>query len=193
MKWLANRSLLVVGGTLGLVLLLLIYFAGNLWVIRQGYAQQIESITPRTARLLGILESAGELGAADIDAAEILDEVAYPAFKDAATTGAAMQKEVRELMIEAGMSIAGSQVLPRQAGQGFDRLTLEITAEGNTEALEQVLASLEVMRPLVFVRSLTVKPKRSARRRSRGADDMAVGDTRNVNARFQLVSLRLKG
>lgn len=192
MKALANRAAVVVAASLAVLLLLVLYGVGNLWVLRQGYVEKIDAIAPRSARLLGMLESAEELRAAESKAAAILEEVAYPALRDAATTGAAMQKDIREVMIEAGMSISGSQLLPRQVEQGFDRLTIEITAEGNTEALEQTLASLELMRPLVFVQTLNVKPARVSRRRTQGAQPVSVGDSRKVAARFKLVALRLK-
>lgn len=192
MNMLANRARIVVGASLAMLLLVLLYCVGNLWALRQGYVEQIDAIAPRSARLLGMLESTEALAAADREAASILEEVAYPALRDAASTGAAIQKDVRELMIEAGMSISGSQVLPRQAEEGFDQITVEITAEGNTDALEQTLASLELMRPLVFVKSLNVKPARVSRRRSREPQALEVGDTRKVSARFKLISLRLK-
>ncbi|MFK7974759.1 MAG: type II secretion system protein GspM [Halioglobus sp.] len=192
MKMAANRSTLVVGASVGLLAMLLLYCIGKLWVLRQGYVEQIEYIAPRTARLVGVLESEEQLIAADQKAATILEDISYPAFRDAATTGAAMQKDVRELMVEAGMSVTGSQVLPRQANAGFDRLTLEVTADGNTEALEQTLAALELMRPLVFVSSLSVKQTRVSRRRSRDSLPVTSGDTRKVTAKFKLISLRLK-
>lgn len=192
MKLSANRSTLVVGASVGLFAIVILYCVSSLWILRQGYSEKIDSIAPRTARLLGMLETEEQLDAADRKAASILDELAYPALRDAATTGAAMQKDVRELMMESGMSISGSQVLPRQADAGFDRLTLEVTADGNTEALEGTLAALELMRPLVLVSSLSVKPARAARRRSNEPLIIASGDTRKMTVKFKLISLRLK-
>lgn len=192
MKLALNRSTIVVGVTLGLVLLVILYCVGHLWVLRQGYVSEIELIKPRTARLLGMLDSSDQIKEAHSEAAIILDEIAYPVLRDSAATAAAMQKEIRELMTDAGLSISGSQVLPRQAEQGFDRLTLDITAEGNTGALEQALAELESMRPVVFVKSVNIKPARVSRRRSRNREEPTIGDARKVTARFQLISLRLK-
>jgi hypothetical protein len=78
----------------------------------------------------------------------------------------------------------------------FDRLRLDITAEGNIEALDGALASLESLRPLVFVDSLKVTPIRS-RNQNRGRlqgveEDSGSEDPRRLTARLQLFSLRLK-
>lgn len=188
-----SRSLVVVAASVAVVLGLLLYVLINLWGLRQGYIESIESITPRTARLLGIVQSADALIEADIQASFILEDVAYPAQPDAAAAAAAMQRDVRELVTAAGLSVSGSQILPRQAQEGFDRLVLDITAEGNIDSLEQALEALEEMRPLVFVQSLSVKPARVSRRRSRQAEPEVVGDTRRLTARFKLTALRLKG
>jgi hypothetical protein len=104
-----------------------------------------------------------------------------------------MQRDVRELVTVAGLSVSGSQILPRQAHEGYERLVLDLTAEGNIDSLEQALEALEEMRPLVFVQSLSVKPARVSRRRTRQAEPEGEGDTRRLTARFKLTALRLKG
>lgn len=187
-----DRSTIVVGVSFGLVLLVVLYCIASFWFLRQDYADQIDTIAPRTARLLGMVESSDKLVSAHSMAKLTLHELAYPVGRDGATTAAGMQRDVRELMTEAGLSISGSQVLPRQKEQGFDRLTLDITAEGNIDALEQALVSLESIRPLVFVTALNIKPSRVSRRRVRETIDPIAGDTRKITARFQLISLRLK-
>ena len=95
-------------------------------------------------------------------------------------------------MAAAGMSVSGSQIRPRQQEDGFDRLVLDVTAEGNIAALEQALLALEDMRPQVFVTALDLKPARVSRRRSRQSLVEPEGDIRHVTARFELVALRLK-
>ena len=97
-------------------------------------------------------------------------------------------------MAGAGLSVSGSQILPTRKADGFDRLSLDISAQGNVDALDEALLSLELMRPLVLVESLSVKPVRERRRsRSRQREPVAAepGDQRQLTVRFQLISLRL--
>ena len=190
----ADRPTLVVGCTLGLFLLLALYWILHFWLLRQDFVEQIESLQPRTARLLGISESYEQLQVASAAARGSLLELAYPAGKDSATAAAAMQQSLRELMAGAGLEVSGSQILPTRKADGFDRLSLDISAQGNVDALDEALLSLELMRPLVLVESLSVKPVRERRRsRSRQREPVAAepGDQRQLTVRFQLISLRL--
>ncbi len=191
MRMRADRSTIVVGCSLGLVLLLVLYWVLHFWFLRQGFADEIEMIEPRTARVLGMMQSADQLEVASSEAGSRLREMAYGADRDAAATAAAMQQEIRELMTGAGLSISGSQILPQRKSEGFDRLRLDVTAEGSIEALDAALSGLEAMRPLVFVEGLKVNPERSSGR-GRGRQAVAVGDPRKLTARFQLLSLRLQ-
>lgn len=191
MKVKADRSTIVVGISVGFVLLLVLYWVLHFWLLRQGFAREIDAIEPKTARLLGIMQSVDQLNVASNEASARLRELAYGADRDSATTAAAMQQSIRELMSGAGLSVSGSQILPQRKTEAFDRLSLDITAQGNIEALDAVLSGLEAMRPLVFVETLKVNPERS-RARGRGQQAEVAGDPRNLTARFQLFSLRLK-
>jgi len=189
MKVKADRPTVVVGISLGLVLLLILYWVLHFWFLRQGFVREIETIEPRTARLLGIMQSVDQLEVASAAASGRLQELAYGADRDSATTAATMQQNIREVMTGAGLSVSGSQILPQRKSAVFDRLSLDITAEGNIEALDAVLAGLEAMRPLVFIETLKVNPERG---RGRGQEAKTAGDSRKLTARFQLFSLRLK-
>jgi Type II secretion system (T2SS), protein M subtype b len=191
-----DRTTIVVGGSVGLLLILVLYWLLQFWFMRQEFAEEIAMIEPKTSRLLGIMQSAEALAAASDTAQGRLRELTYPSDLDAAATAAAMQQNIRELMMGAGMSISGSQILPQLQSSDFDRLRLDITAEGNIEALDGALASLESLRPLVFVDSLKVTPIRS-RNQNRGRlqgveEDSGSEDPRRLTARLQLFSLRLK-
>lgn len=188
----ATRPNIVVGCSLGLIALFAFYWILHFWMLRQEFAGEIEAVQPRTARLLGIMESFDQLDTATGQVGSTLRELTYPANRDTATTAAAMQQDIRELMTTAGLSITGSQILPARADDGLDRLSLDITAEGNIDALDEAFASLGAMRPLVFVRSVTIKPARSrARNRRSEPQSPAAGDPRKLTARFQVFSLRL--
>ncbi len=181
------------GSTLGLFALLVLYAILQLWFLRSDFAAEIESIQPRTARLLGIAESFDRLELASNGADDVLQDCAHPADQDRPTTAAAMQRDIRELMVTAGLSVSGSQILPVRKSTGFDRLSLDITAQGNIDELDQTFAGIEALRPLVFVESVDVKPVRV--RRSRRVNvveaNASEDDPRKLTARFQLFSLRL--
>lgn len=188
----ATRPNIVVGCSLVLIALLALYWILHFWMLRQEFAGEIEAVQPRTARLLGIMESFDQLDTATVQVGGVLRELTYPSSRDSATTAAAMQQDIRELMTAAGLSITGSQILPARVADGLDRLSLDITAEGNIDALDEAFESLGAMRPLVFVRSATIKPSRSrARNRRNEPEDSAAGDPRKLTARFQVFSLRL--
>ncbi|MDG2047006.1 MAG: type II secretion system protein GspM [Halioglobus sp.] len=188
-----DRPTIAVGITLGLVLLLAFYWMLQFWLLRSDFGAEIESIQPRTARLLGIAESFDQLRLASSGAEAILQDVTYSADRDSPTTAAAMQRDIRELLVNAGLSVSGSQILPARKSADFDRLSLDITAQGNIDELDQAFAGIQALRPLVFVESVDLKPV--AARRSRRAkveeDGAAEGDPRKLTARFQLFSLRL--
>jgi general secretion pathway protein M len=188
----ADRPTIVVGCSLGLIALFALYWVLHFWILRQDFVGEMEAIQPRTARLLGIMASFDQLEVASNEVSGVLRKLAYPASRDSATTAAAMQQNIRELMTGAGLSISGSQILPARGVDGLDRLSLDITAEGSVDALDEAFSSLGLMRPLVFVKSVTVKPLRiRSPGRSRETESTAGGDPRKLTARFQLFSLRL--
>lgn len=186
----ADRPTMVVGCSLGFVVLLVLYWVVHFWLLRQDFAGEIAAIQPRTARILGIQESFDQLNMAANEADSRLQELVYPADRASAMTAAAMQQSIREVMTDAGLSVSGSQVLPARAVGGFDRLSLDITAEGNIGAFDDAFAILDLMRPMVFVESVSVKPSRN-RNRNRRSDDKVEGNPRKLTARLHLFSLRI--
>lgn len=192
-KFKADRPTIVVGCTLGLVVLLVLYWILQFWFLRSGFVAEIESIQPRTARLLGIVESFEQLERASTGVNDVLQSLTYPADRGSAATSAAMQQEIRDLMVNAGLSVSGSQILPVRKINDFDHLGLDITAEGNIDDLDVAFAGLDQLQPLVFIESVSVKPirERRSRRREAEEDSSSGDDPRKLAARFQLFSLRL--
>ncbi len=187
-----NRSTFVVGGTLALVLGLFLFGVLYFWSLRHGYAQEIDNIRPRTARLLGILESQEALAHAGEEARDILAGVAYSPDRDAASSAASMQQDVRELLTSAGLFVSSSQILPRREGEGFELLRLNVSVEGNIDGFDAALSELELARPLVLVESIRVKSGgRRAFSRSRAPASEVEGDPRLLTSTLELISLRL--
>ena len=184
-----DRPHLVAGSTVALVVLVCLYAIVQFWMLRSAYAEEIDNIKPRTARLLGIEQSAEALASAGARADSLLSEVAYFS-GDSAANAASMQQEIRELVTEAGMSISASQILPPQQLDDHERLRLDITVEGNTNQLDEALEELAAARPLVFIESVKVKQLRtggaSYRRHVQSGNPE---DPRRLSVRLQLFSL----
>ena len=185
-----DRPLVVVGITVSAAVLLCLYAIVQFWMMRAAYAGEIENVQPRTARLLGIEESAAELANAGERADLLLGEVAYLS-ADSAANAASMQLEIRELMTSAGMSIATSQILPAQQYEGYERLRLDITVEGNVNELDAALDELSSARPLVYIASARVKQYRGSGSNSyrRHVQSGNPNDPRKLTVRLELFSL----
>lgn len=186
----ADRSTVVVGVSLLCLLTLVLYAIGSLWSMRQEYSGEIDSMTPRTARFLGFLQSEEQLSAEAREVEQVLGELAYSSARDSATTSATMQQNIREMMAATGLSISGSQILPAKKIEGFDLLNLNIVAEGNIGSLDEAIANLRVLRPLVLIESVNIKPLRVRAANRRGKEPLALEDQRKLTVRFRLLSLR---
>lgn len=184
----SNRMALSVGLVAGSLALLAIYAIVHFWMLRQAYAEAIEDLVPRTARLQGIVESEEQLVAAAAAVDEALAELAWPLDKDAAMTAASMQQLVRDAIANAGLTVSGSQILPAQPGAGFERLVLDLTASGNIESLDEAVVNLKELRPMVLIESATIKPVRARTRLGQAGDS---ADERLLSIRMRLLSLRL--
>ena len=79
-----HRPTIVVGISVGFVLLVVLYWVLHFWFLHQDFAGEIEAIEPKTARLLGIMQSVDQLGVASNEASARLRELAYGADRDSA-------------------------------------------------------------------------------------------------------------
>lgn len=183
-----TRGNLVVGGTLLIVLLLVLMAVMKLWGIRDGYDERIERIVPRIARLEGLALSEERLKAASGEVQVALQELAYAPGGQVAMDSAAMQQTVRSVMTEAEMSVSGSQILPPRREENVQQLGLDVTAEGSVDSLAEVLIQLRALRPLVVIENVTIKPSRTRRPQSKVPQGH---DVRRLSARFTLVSFKL--
>lgn len=190
MNWLRShrRSAWIIGLTLLLPALLYINALLGLIGLRQEYQSGIDALAPRLARLQGLIDHEEQLR----EAAGAVDQrvlgLVYPAGEDRATVSARLQKDVRQILVDAGLSVSNSQVLPLRERDLFDYVGVKITVTGEIDGLNAALANLSVFQPLVLVESLDVWPKRDSRRRSAaGESDQG---KQLVNATMQLLSLR---
>jgi len=159
--------------------------------MRQEYAGDIENITPRTARLLGFIQTEEQFAIAASGVKGVLGELAYSDGRDSAMTAASMQQKIREVMTAAGLSVLGSQVLRARQIDGFEQINLDITVEGNIGSLDEAVTNLGVLSPLVLVESVNIKPLRTRNSRRGKEATPPLEDQRKLSARFRLISLRL--
>ena len=183
-KFGSRRMLIVVGLTLAVVVILFSLLLDSAWRNVQNYDSQARQLEPRISRLLGVEQSVELLQQADEKIGSQLAVVVYPAVKDVEATGAAMQREIREAMNQAGMTVSGSQILPIKAKKGYDKIVLDITATGSMSAFANALKALKEMTPIVIIETINIKPVKISRRKQMGAQ--------KVRVRFKVLSLRLQ-
>jgi len=185
MNWLKahRRSAWVCGLTLLVPLYLYLDAIAGLWALRQGYQEDIDRLQPRIARMRGLVEheeqlrdSAGRVGSQVVG-------LVYPAADDRATVSAALQTKVRQILTDAGMSVANSQVLPVREQENFDYIGIKLTANGDVAALDGALTGLAAHMPLLLVESIDIYPQRTSRRQKGPAPQA-------LTATMQLLSLR---
>ena len=183
-----NRSTLVVGATLALIGLVLVFVLSCLWGIRSGFVAEIERLEPQIARLQGIALSEEQLTVANQMLGATLEELAYLPDGETAMVAAAMQQTIRQVVSEAGFTVAGSQILPAAREGDLQLLRLDLTVSGNVDALDASLVRLRDLRPMVIIESAELKPARVRRKIGRAADQE---DVRQITGRFKLLSLRI--
>jgi general secretion pathway protein M len=173
---------------IGLTLLLPVILYGNvlfsLLSMRQGYQADIDRLAPRVARLQGLIEYQAQLVESAARADRLMVELTYPLTEDRAAAAARLQQDVRQMLVEAGLNIKNSQVLPVREVEKFDYIGLKLTVSGNVDALDAGLAAISSHSPLLLVESIEIWPNRVRRTNK---DEVA---EQTVSATMQLLSLR---
>jgi len=183
MNWLQNyrKSTLIVGLSSLLPLLLMLYFLTDFWVMRQGYQGEIEHLQPRIARMQGLLESEEQLKASAGRLGSQVVNLIYPPTEDSAAVSAALQKDIREIMTNAGLTVANSRILPLVQAENFDRIGLSLAVSGTLDALDAALLEMAAYTPLLLIESIDIKPRARARNSKSG---------QLVTVSIQLLTLR---
>lgn len=140
-----------------------ISIAASLYLDYRATHQQSHDLVPRIARLHGLAESQPLLERVSNEALQQWQGLVYGAQGDAESQ---LQQSVRTALQKAGITVAGSQILAAKKDQQFMRLSLDITASGDLESLEQALEALLVLKPLVSIDMLTIQPQVQRTRRA---------------------------
>jgi len=185
MAWLKNnrKTALIVGGTLALPIVLILFILLDFLLARQAYRAEIDRLEPRVARMRGLVKSEEQLReSVGVLGTQVLNLV-YPATEDSATVSAALQKDVRQIMTDAGLSVTNSRILPVVEEESFDRIGLSLSVSGGLDALDSALLTIAAYKPLLLIDSMDIKPKRMTRSRDKNGQQI-------VTASFQLLTLR---
>jgi general secretion pathway protein M len=186
MNWvkLHRRSAVLVGLTILLPLYLYISVLLGLVGIRSEGSADIERIEPRLGRLLGLLESEQLLQDSAGKAKQSIDGLVYAVSDNAESVAAELQTSVRQILADAGLDVADSQVLPPREQGTFEYVGLRLTARGPLAGLDAALAEIAAYRPMLLVETVEARPLRTNNRRN------ATDSGQSLNITLQVFSLR---
>ena len=156
----------VLSGTAIVVLVVLLWLAS--WWAES--VQQVETLEPRVAQILGFLESEEQVQAALSRRDAMLSEAVFPDSGDSGRGGAVFQERVRNLSAEAGLTVIGSEVLESEPRDDIIKLRLGTKVAGPPGALVEFFRRITEARPFLFVSAVEVNAQRQLPRRARGPE-----------------------
>lgn len=179
----ADRRQLLWSAALWLLLIgaLLAFAVQGVWTVHRHADEQLQTLEPRMARLMGLGSDKARLAATTQDVQRQIERHAYPASRDATQAGNDAQQRARELFTRAGLEVATIQVLPPRQTGTFDRIPITLRVDGELAALQAALATLPASAPTLFVDGFNLQG-------ANGADPSAP----RVMAELQLFALRAR-
>ena len=145
---LAGAALLVISG---------VAWMGSWWVAS---AQQVDTLEPRVAQILGFIESEQRVESALSQREALLLTMVFPDSGESGRGGAVLQERVRNLSAEAGLTVIGSEVLEPEVLEDSVKLKLSAKVAGTPRALIEFFRRLNEERPFLFVTAFTVNAQR---------------------------------
>ncbi|MDR0224941.1 MAG: type II secretion system protein M [Burkholderiaceae bacterium] len=123
--------------------------------------EQLATMEPRYARLVGMQAQSDDIQKALEDIATVKAQHVYPGEQDSTQTGNAIQQRLRALLDKAGLSVVSSQVRPASESEDqgqvqgpYERISVSMTAEGNWPAIQLALLSFREVSPTVWLDDL---------------------------------------
>jgi len=147
----AWRQWAILAVLVGMLLLPLILV--GLWVHakHQWGQEQLATLEPRYARLLGMQQQEEEIQQALKRVAQAKANHIYPGENDTTQTGNAIQQRLRTAMDRAGLSIVSSQVRPNPEEGPYERIDVIMSTEGEWPAIQMALISLRDITPTIWL------------------------------------------
>ena len=129
-----------------------------IWSKHQQIEQLLSDLTPRYARLAGLVERQADLKALSEQANTQLTRLAYPSSQDATQAGNDAQQRIRTLFADSKLDIISIQVLPLGKEETkVDRIQINLRVEGDLAGIQNALATLTSQTPLVLVDSMALQ------------------------------------
>ena len=154
---LSVRDRIVIAATLFIAGLPLVLGGVFIYQKHQWAQSQLDSLTPRYARLLGLEASGTDLSKIEAEAATLIKQFTYPESQDVTQAGNDAQQRLRNIFTTAGLEVVSSQVLPPKSEKFFDKIGLTVRLEGNLPALQSAMVVLAGQSPAILVDSFTVQ------------------------------------
>lgn len=173
-----RRAQFLIALITGVALLLLCYLWLGFFNSYMQSSKEIYRFQPLMARLVGIEKAEAQLLAANDQAESDIQRFVFPDQGGADVAAAALQQKVRNLAVEQGFTVSGSQILPSSEGDGFQRLSINMTLNGPMSSLVGMLDSFALLEPTVAISTAQLSPGRSRSNEQR------------VNMRITLQALR---
>lgn len=139
------------------VLVLALAWAGSVAAgAYQRAAADIATITPRYARLAGMLQNSSAFTQDEAALGTNLEQFIYPAATDPGQIATAALQRVRELATRHDLSVTSSQTATPREQDGFTRIGLTLRVEGTWPDTVALLGDLTQERPLLYYSTLQI-------------------------------------
>lgn len=127
------------------------------WQKHQWAQSVLDDAPPRIARLIGLLQSQSDIQKTLQQSQAFVGQHAYPAGQTPSEAGNDAQQRIRQAVTEAGLSVSSLQVQDPQALTHFDRIPLDLRAQGGLGALAKAMDTLQRLQPTVVVESINIQ------------------------------------
>lgn len=133
----------------------------GLWVYNkhQWGLQQLETLEPRYARLLGMRQQQDEIEKTLQTVQAKRGQYIYSGTEASAQIGAAVQQKLRSVMGVAGLSVTSSQVQVKPAedeSSPYEKVVISMTAEGEMSSFHTALQGMYEVRPAISIDELSI-------------------------------------
>lgn len=160
MSLLRFRPWLSVGSS---VLVLVLIFGAVIAVLihtNNRYERVSADITPRYARLAGLVQSEAAINQTLAAQKVVLDQVVYDAATGVDRIGADVQQKIRATLGAANVNVTGSQVFTNKPDDKatIGIVTVSVSASTSLEALQASVHALAQLRPRLYLAEMQLVP-----------------------------------
>ncbi len=187
MNWVRDnrKDAFIVSLTVAVPFVLVVFIVVSTWATGHSYQEEIDSLQPRIARLMGAKQAEEQLLTAAQKAESRMQNLVYPSTENPDTVSATLQKNVRGVMSEAGLGVADSRIEPTRREGQFDVIGLTVSVTGTIDSLDAALREIVAYTPLLLVTSLDVTLARTSGRSVSGQQEEQA-----LSVKMHLLALR---